>query len=160
MSMTRSSIGIAVRTVAASFSKSKREEALVRSHMTRKVDGAQITDCSLVLGRDLCDLRAKVRQVNYIACLAGLITLEIRCVFERHPSIASFSQGVHHTRVKITRLDLPVIELVRLCRLVRCSESIAIQIWEFRNVFRIEERPHAVRFNPLHEKIRNPVAQD
>ena len=112
MSITRSSIGTATRTVFASFSKSKAPSVDV----TRQIDGAKIAHRRLRRRSHLGNLRAEIRQMHHIAGRAGLIALEIAGIFEDHPAIAGLGQRAHHARVEIARLHLPRIVLLLLRR--------------------------------------------
>ena len=158
--MTRSSIGTAVRTVAAEFLEVEDRPAFaVGSDMTREVNRTEIADRGLILRCHLCDLSAKIREMNDVAGLPRLIALQIGGVLKRHPAVAGFGQRAHHSRIEIAGFDLTLIKLVGLGLLISFRKGLPVQVGKLRNIFGIKERPQAIGLNTLHEEIGNPVCE-
>src|ERR1700733_491708 len=126
------------------------------SDMPRQIDRAQITNRGLRSRSHLRDLRAQIRKVNDIPRLTRLIALQVGSVLESHPAIPGLGERPHHPRIKITRLNLPQIKLVTLSLLVSLRKRSPDQVRQLRNIHRIEQRPHTISLNPLHEQVRNP----
>ncbi len=65
----------------------------------------------------------------------------------------------HHAQVELARTHRALGEALSFGLHVRVVESRAVQVRERRHVFRIEQRPRAVFFDPAHEQVRNPVGE-
>jgi hypothetical protein len=82
--------------------------------------------------------------MDNVTWLAGLVALEVCCMLEGHPPLASLGERTHHSSIEVCCFYLAMVKLIRFCLLIGFREGIAVEIRKMWHIFRVKERPEAV----------------
>jgi hypothetical protein len=160
MSITLSSIRIAVAIVCLSFAWSSSQPRLGLDHVREHVDRAEVAHGDLGLARVERDLGAEVARVDRADVL--LRRAHVAGVLERDPRMPGLEEHREHLAPQLHRGKL-LVELQLAARglvlvaLVRLLERVAELVVQVGHVGRREQRPVAAFHHAFHEQVGNPV---
>ena len=117
-------------------------------------DGGEVTNCDLVGGRVLDDLRAEVGGADGSKVL--LVGLAVAVVLEEHVRGSGLDLGVEDSEPELLGLDGTPSLALFLVLLVECLVFGAVGVGEVGALVWAHEGPVTVALDALHEDVRNP----